>query len=156
MGFKNIFFNEEAPAKPEVKAASVQIKPLQPIDISAVPIDGTDYNKYLDTEIRKRNTPGPDYLEFSDTLKALEAQVAIDEKTRYVVNFTTYQGLGLTADKLVQSAESYSSVVDNEKRDFDSSIVDARSKKIDAKNAEIEAERHAIEDLITLIKLNST
>ena len=95
-----------------------------------------EYVKYFDDIIEKNNIPGPDYFEFA---KALEKKKndPMDEKTKFGSIFAGFDAMGVTKEKLVETAKVYITIVDNEKTKFDQSCQDAVNGKI--KNEEQKA-----------------
>lgn len=67
--------------------------------------------------IEANNLQGFDYLEFQNSLQALQ-NLPMDEATRYRSAFATASTLGLTLDKLVETANYYKQTLDKEKDKF--------------------------------------
>ncbi|MCS6823488.1 MAG: hypothetical protein NZ529_04270 [Cytophagaceae bacterium] len=71
--------------------------------------------------LEKNNLEGFDYLEFKNSLVALQA-MPMDEATRFKSAFATASTMGVTLEKLTQSVEHYKNVLKKEKADFDEAL----------------------------------
>ncbi len=67
--------------------------------------------------IESNNLDGFDYLEFKHSLQSL-SNLPMDEATKYQSAFKIASTMGLTLEKLLQSAEHYKGVLNNEKEKF--------------------------------------
>ncbi|MEZ4920023.1 MAG: hypothetical protein R2792_13045 [Saprospiraceae bacterium] len=74
--------------------------------------DNTDEKSltFLTQAIEKNNLPGFDYFEFKRAVSSL-LQMDIDEATAYKSAFATAATMGLTKDKLLETASYYRNVV---------------------------------------------
>ena len=82
--------------------------------------DGTRDEKIINTlfkALEKSNLTGFDYMEFKQSIKGLEKMVT-DEATRFKSAFSTASTMGLTLDKLVETADYYIKVLDQERSQF--------------------------------------
>ncbi len=88
--------------------------------------------------LEKANLPGFDYLEFKQALSQL-ATMPMDEATRYKSAYAMAQTMGVTAEKLVNTALHYLDVLKQEEVKF-RQIADAqRLSQIDGRNATIKS-----------------
>jgi len=71
----------------------------------------------LTTAISKANLPGEDYLEFVDALRAMKDIPLTDELKMQTV-FATLSTKGLTVPKILESADYYTKILENEKAKF--------------------------------------
>lgn len=71
----------------------------------------------LTSAISKANLPGEDYLEFVDALKAMKDLPLTDELKIQTV-FATLSTKGLTMAKILESADYYVKILENEKAKF--------------------------------------
>lgn len=85
---------------------------------TSIPTTGNDYNKIIEDEFREKNPVGLDYLEFRDAVKLLDGQ-PLSEEQKYVATFPTYSAQGITADKLIQSADYYANVLGDVAKQFE-------------------------------------
>lgn len=82
------------------------------------------------------NLDGFDYLEYKQSLKSLE-KMPMDEQTRFQSAFAMAQTMGATPAKLIQTAEHYISVLQNEEKKFEDALTHQRSKQIGSKQQQI-------------------
>ncbi len=71
----------------------------------------------LTKAVANSNLPGEDYLEFMQALKAMK-NLPMDENLKVQAAFQTLSVKGLTVAKVIESADYYKSVLENEKRKF--------------------------------------
>lgn len=105
--------------------------------------------EFLTGAIEKNNLPGFDYLEFKRAVVALQ-ELKLDESTAYKSAFTTAATLGLTKEKLVETAGYYRNVVAKEKEQFDQALQNQTNTKVaarkdDVKRLQDQIERHKAE-----------
>jgi chromosome segregation ATPase len=93
--------------------------------------------EFLTKALSKNNLPGFDYLEFVQSLRALSA-MNMDEETAIKSAFATASTVGLTKDKLVQSANHYKNVLSNERTQFEQALQNQLNKRVKGKQQEVE------------------
>ena len=93
---------------------------------------------FLLKAIEESNLPGFDYLEFKQSLKALQ-KMDMDETIAIKSAFTTGNTVGLTKAKLISSAEHYRQVLMKEKNQFDAALQKQMAQRVDGKKSEKEA-----------------
>ncbi len=93
--------------------------------------------EFLTKALSKNNLPGFDYLEFVQSLRAL-SDMNIDEGTAIKSAFATASTVGLTKEKLIQSANHYKEVLGKEKEQFDVALKNQLSKRVKGKQSEVE------------------
>mgnify|MGYP001162891042 CR=1 FL=1 len=71
--------------------------------------------------LERSNKSGFDYIEFKQALGRL-LEMGIDQATAFKSAFATASTVGLTKDKLLQTADFYKKVLFNEKQEFDSAL----------------------------------
>ena len=134
--------NDEKPSNKETSTPKSKNQPKETVPdakSTVTPKEGVKDSKIINTlfkAIEKSNLDGFDYLEFKQSIKGLEKMV-IDEATRYKSAFATASTMGVTLDKLVDTANYYIKVLDKEKSQFfkaageqTTSLVDNRKKEI--------------------------
>lgn len=94
------------------------VAPIQPSN--KAPIDKRFVDKLMQA-IEKNNQEGFDYLEFRSSLKAL-ASLPLDEATRFRSAFAAASTMGLTVEKLLQTAQFYKGILDKEKEQFNAEL----------------------------------
>jgi hypothetical protein len=107
---------------------------------SASSTSGKQDSKIINTLLKavdRSNLSGFDYLEFKKAVKGLEKMVS-DEATRFKSAFATASTMGVTLDKLVETANYYIQVLDKERSQFveaahnqTTSLVENRKKEMD-------------------------
>lgn len=105
--------------------------------------------EFLSNAIEKNNLPGFDYFEFKRAVAAL-LQMQLDEATCYKSAFATAATVGLTKEKLVETAGFYTSVLLKEKEQFDKALDSQNATKVTSREQEIkrlrdQIERHKVE-----------
>lgn len=100
---------------------------------------------FLTNALEKNNLPGFDYIEFKQSLGALE-DLNMDESTAIRSAFATASTVGLTKDKLLKTAEHYKQVLSNEKRQFDAALEKQIQQRVKSKEEEIERLKKQVEE----------
>jgi chromosome segregation ATPase len=126
--------NESVSAASEA-SGEVKVRPVVSDTNQTSVID----NKILDSllmAIQNNNLPGEDYIEFMDALKAM-AKISLDEKTKIQTVIATLSTKGLTTEKIIESANYYIKVLENEKEKFNTVLSQEVEKKVKTRNLEI-------------------
>lgn len=108
--------------------------------VSNSDIQGQKDDKIIDTlfeAIERNNLNGFDYLEFKRSVKGLEKMVA-DEATRFKSAFATASTIGITMDKLVETADYYVKILDKERSQFVQAAKDQSENLIENRKKEIQ------------------
>ncbi|MBL7826960.1 MAG: hypothetical protein JNJ57_10045 [Saprospiraceae bacterium] len=105
--------------------------------------------EFLTQSIERNNLPGFDYLEFKRAIVQLKA-LNQDEATAYKSAFTTASTLGLTKEKLIETAGYYRNLVEKEQAHFAQALENQSNVKVASRNQEIarlkdQIERHKTE-----------
>jgi predicted nucleic acid-binding Zn-ribbon protein len=100
--------------------------------------------EFLTSAIEKNNLPGFDYFEFKRAVVTLVG-MNIDEATAFKSAFATAATLGLTKEKLVETAAYYNNVITKEKDQFDAALQNQTKVKVSAREEEIKRLRDQIE-----------
>lgn len=87
--------------------------------------------------IEDHNLDGFDYLEFKQSLTGLSS-IHTDEATRFQSAYVTASTLGLTKNKLVETAGYYKKVIEKEKLNFDKAAQNQIQKGIGNKRQKLE------------------
>ncbi len=94
--------------------------------------------------INQSNQSGFDYIEFKNSLKALE-KMGLDEKTMYRSAFATAQTIGVSVPNLVNSIDFYKKILNKENSEFSNAL----SVQVNAKVADKEKEIEGYKSMIT-------
>ncbi len=99
-----------------------------------------DFNKQIFESLTKAisdaNLPGEDYLEFMAALKAMEG-INLDEKVKMQTVLATLSTKGLTVQKIIESADYYVKVLENEKEKFKQAMINQTEGKVGNKHKQI-------------------
>jgi chromosome segregation ATPase len=108
--------------------------------------EGSDLKslEFIAQAIEKNNLPGFDYLEFKRAISQLST-MKLDEATAYKSAFTTAATLGITKEKLIETASYYRNLVEKEKEHFAQALDHQNSTKVTARQQEIDRLRDQIE-----------
>jgi hypothetical protein len=99
---------------------------------------------FLASALEKNNLPGFDYFEFKRAVHNLLA-MELDETIAYKSAFTTAATLGITKEKLIETAGYYKNLVSKEKERFDEALENQNQVKVTGKQAEVKRLRDQIE-----------
>jgi hypothetical protein len=166
---KNFFYNDEKTKTPKVQKE--QIKPVistvhatsllthEDTEISSVST-GTagkkeEYTKHLDDVMEKRNVPGPDYFEFKKALEDMKSS-PLDEKTKFTSIFVGFHAMGITKEKLIDTAKVYIDAFGDVKNSFDKDcqdVIDGKIKNEEQNAINLEEENKKID--LQMIELNN-
>jgi len=92
---------------------------------------------FLTDALAKSNLPGFDYLEFKLALTRLSA-LNMDEATSIKSAFATAGTVGLSKDKLIETAKHYKKVLQREHDQFGQALENQIQKKVAGKQKEVE------------------
>jgi len=90
----------------------------------------------LTKAISDANLPGEDYLEFISAIQAMKG-LDIQESVKMQTVLATLSTKGLTVQKIIESADYYLKVLENEKDKFKQAMAHQTSGKIDGKHKQI-------------------
>lgn len=105
--------------------------------------------EFIAQAIEKNNLPGFDYFEFKRAVHQLAA-MKLDEATAHKSAFTTAATLGVTKEKLIETAGYYRNIVEKEREQFNQALDNQTATKVAARQQEVsrlrdQIERHKIE-----------
>lgn len=162
---KSLFFvTEETPE--EAKPAEPQKSTPQPAPVKSETKPSIPTNAGLDEKILAslskaiddNNMSGFDFLEFKNSIKALE-NLPMDEATKYRSAFATAATMGVNLDSLVKSANFYKEVLNKEKGKFEDALslqvdknVIEKQKQVESMNAEVLKKSEQIKQLTEQIQ----
>ena len=102
--------------------------------------------KFLIDALNKNNLPGFDYLEFKQAVGAMKA-MHMDEATAIQSAFTTASTVGLTKEKLLESANFYQKILSSEQGKFAQALQQQTKIQIAGKQNEINKKKEQIAQL---------
>ncbi len=91
----------------------------------------------LEKALEENNQQGFDFLEFKNSLKTL-AGIIPDEATRYKSAYATAATMGVTVDRLLESAAFYQSVLEKERDNFTRAVNQQVDLNVTAKQKDVE------------------
>jgi hypothetical protein len=100
--------------------------------------------EFLANALEKNNLPGFDYFEFKRAVHNLLA-MQLDEVVAFKSAFTTAATLGVTKDKLLETAAYYRNLIDKEKEQFANALENQNSVKVKSRQEEIKRLRDQVE-----------
>jgi uncharacterized protein YhaN len=100
--------------------------------------------EFLSNAIEKNNLPGFDYFEFKRAVTAL-SQMQLDEATSFKSAFATAATVGLTKEKLIETAGYYRDVLMKEKEHFDRALDSQNATKVTSREQEVKRLRDQID-----------
>lgn len=91
---------------------------------------------FLTNALEKNNREGFDYIEFKQSLAAL-MNMDLDESIAFRSAFATASTVGLTKMKLLETAEYYKKVLNDEKGQFDVALQNQMTQRVESKQKEV-------------------
>lgn len=98
--------------------------------------EAAKFEKYFDNLFEKANFPGPDYFEFYKTMEMLEAHIT-DEKARISATFASLAIQGLTKKTLIDTANKYKDIIEEDHANFDSALEDKMKSEVGQRQAQL-------------------
>lgn len=100
---------------------------------------------FLVKALEKHNLPGFDYIEFKQSLGALQS-MNMDEPIAFKSAFVTASTMGLTKEKLTKTANHYRDVLNQEKEQFDKALKAQIEQRVNSKLTEVQKLKKQIEE----------
>jgi hypothetical protein len=163
MGFLDLFIERTEEPKKESKDASVPklftAPPLGGTTVSNISVassytptvaseDMEKFSQHFDELFDKANLPGPDYFEFS---KMCQAMATLADNAKYPAIFTGLQVQGLSKEKLLESANHYIAIIDEDAKKFNTAIDSKILAEVQLKRNEASNKQKALQEKINLI-----
>ncbi|PSR09170.1 MAG: hypothetical protein DA408_10330 [Bacteroidetes bacterium] len=150
---KSLFvIEEEEPAKGKTAAPAGKTTPAPPVTSGPAHTKTTTTGKVTPkfTDIllgamEKANLDGFDYLEYKKSLQSLQ-KMNMAEATAYQSAFAMAQTMGATPELLVQTAQHYLKVLQQEEAKFGSALANQQQSRIGSKREEQLQMQQAIKD----------
>ena len=99
---------------------------------------------FLTQAIENNNLPGFDYFEFKRAVAQLQT-MSLDVPTAYKSAFATASTLGLTKEKLIETAAYYRNIVEKEQTQFSQALETQNATKVAGRQTEVARLRDQIE-----------
>jgi hypothetical protein len=122
-----------------------------PVGSSTATLSDDDMKKFMqhfDELFDQANLPGPDYYEFA---KMCQAMSALPDDTKFVAAFSGLQVQGLTKAKLLESAQHYIAIIDEDAAKFNTAIDQKILADVKQKRDNIEKKKKSLSDKVQLI-----
>lgn len=94
------------------------------------------FSDILLNALEKANQPGFDYLEFKKALQNLK-KLNMDEATRFQSAYAAAQSMGITPQKLIESADHYLKVLAKEEHNFNQALQAQQQRQVRDQKAEL-------------------
>ncbi len=146
--------DEEVNVVETTQSSSKAAAPNNQVNINTTISDGQPDQKFTDLLLRaieSNNMDGFDYLEYKNSLKSIE-QVIPDEAMRYKSAFEMAKTMGLTKEKLIQSASHYQNILVSEEKKFKDAVENQKSKQIQGRTDQIQSFEKSITEKQQLIE----
>lgn len=166
MGFASLFLRDEEPTKPvEVPQPKQQPQQMAPVFNSNIPevtvptiTSGVPDEKFvamLENVITENNMPGLDYCEFKQAIEKMK-NLPIDEATKFLTVYSTFELQGCTKDVLLSAIEKYITLITREQETFNTEMQTSFKEKVEDKKGEVEKAQKQIADLNNkIVELNT-
>lgn len=144
-------FDEKPPVtlatQQKLNAPSPTFAVRQPVQVAGMSAEDFEkFEKHFMALLEQANLPGPDYFEFLQVAEKLEATIP-NEQMRYAATFASLNVSGLSKDTLLNSAQQYVEILQQDKKKFQDAIAAKQQNEIGAKKAQIDALTKRIETL---------
>lgn len=116
-------------------------------------LEGTDKKslQFILQALEKSNLEGFDYIEFIQAVERLK-KLPMEESLAIRSAYSTVNTVGLTKERLLESAKYYLEVLGKEKKVFEQTVEDRRLVKIERQKKRIEALEKEVRELREKIK----
>ncbi len=121
---------------------------------SELPPTVDDSSPFVDVllgAIDRHNLEGFDYLEFKRSLQSL-GDLSQDEATRFKSAFVVMQTMGISKEKLLQTAQHYLDVLKQEEQKFDQALTQQKERQVTSKVRQAEAIEQTVYQKVQQIK----
>jgi flagellar biosynthesis chaperone FliJ len=139
---------KEAPPKPQPEQPTISDNQPKPATETIEPSPGEVSDKFVEVlmgAMQKNNIEGFDYLEFKQSLQSL-SKMPMDEPTRYKSAFAMASTMGASAQKLIETAGYYLTVLEREEKQFQDAVAQQRAKQIGNKEDQIQQLQNLVEE----------
>ncbi len=127
----NPIIKDETPSAPPPKAPPApKPKPKPKIKLNTKQVE------FLLGALEKANLEGLDYLEFKQSLEALD-KMQMDEETRYKSAYAVASSMGANVHKLIQTADHYRKVLETAKQDYETKNLKQERDKVEKSKKQV-------------------
>ncbi len=125
-----------------------KIEVIQPIQGKSTDIGSLENNKFSDIlfkVIEDNNIDGFDYLEFKNSVVSLAKNIP-DEGTQYKSAYEVGKTIGLTKNRLLETAQFYADIIKKEETKFSQAFENQRQQQLNGRAEEIKKHEDEIVD----------
>lgn len=140
---------EEKP-QPEPAKATPVVTATRTVSASVTGNVSEKFTDILLQAMERNNQEGFDYIEYKRSLQTLE-KMPMDEKTRYFSAFAAAQSMGISQQKLIESAGFYLNILQVEQKQFNAATNGQREKQVGGKENAIKSLEKFIQEKGELI-----
>jgi hypothetical protein len=136
-------------SKPVEISKPQPIQPIYPTTQVVSNMTGIADEKFVEMlkkVIEDNNIPGQDYFEFKQSLDAL-ANIPLDERTKFITVYATFQLQGCKKDVLLSSIDKYVSVVQSEEANFNAELANQRNTNVTDKTTQVQDAQKKLDEL---------
>ena len=156
---KSLFVEvEDAAGKPNDKTTPPDKTASTPKTAQVAEVQGGErgkvnskFTEVLYQALERANMDGFDYIEYRKSLQSLQ-NMQMDEATRYKSTFAMAQTMGVTPDKLLQSAGYYIGVLRDEEKKFEQALINQQDQQVKQRKAQLDQTKQQIEETQQQIK----
>lgn len=146
---KNLFIQDEpeqaTSTQPQTQVTSVPTPPtVQSVETNSTPVDTSKTKALLRDALEQESSKEFDYLKYKKSLDAMKDLIP-DEKTRFISSYITAKTLGLSKEKLINTAEKSLKTLEKELNKFEEMVASSLKETVGSGQDRIKA----VGDLIT-------
>lgn len=149
-------FVQQSASASEIKEESKQVEYYQPTEIEKnIKIDHSEDNKFnniLLKVIEDNNIDGFDYLEFKNSIQTLSKAIP-EEATQFKSAYEVGKTMGLTKQKLLETASFYADLLKQEDVKFTQAFNNQKNQQLHGREQEIKTHENEIIDFEKKIAL---
>ncbi|MBL0741973.1 DUF4047 domain-containing protein [Chryseolinea lacunae] len=134
---------DEDPQRHVSPAANAPMDPRPPARAVLNDEELDKFEKHFEKLFDQQNLPGPDYYEFMKMMETLEVHIK-DENARISATYAALAIQGLTKEKLVETANVYRQLIDQDQAQFEKSAQDKLDRDIGQKVMEVKQQEETI------------
>lgn len=133
MSFKNLFVKKDEDVEIEKPASKIPLNFQQPASLNTLATpsqfatatvsaaEKNEFAEFLNSVYQQGNFPGPDYQEFTDAIKTMDAQ-PIPENVKFTAIFAGFQVQNVTKARLIETGNKYIEMINEQVSGFNGEI----------------------------------
>lgn len=125
--------SKKTPSTPSSTSSTSSTTPSYTTPVTpTITVDSSEYSEHFQKVFTERNFPGPDYYEYVKTLDKMK-NMPLDDASKYSTAFVGLSAMGLTKAHLLDTANKYISIANEQKVIFDNDSAATENEVIGAK-----------------------